>query len=150
LDQLTKYMALTNLQHLKPVVITPFLNLTLTFNRGVAFSFFNKVGFWPEVFLAIIAVIISIAMIIILLTLNPRKRWLACALSLIIGGATGNILDRLIHSYVVDFIDFHFYGWHWPAFNLADSAISIGVIMIIIDIFLPRQGNGHPPVHHKP
>ena len=138
-DQLTKTWATDNLPFAQSVALTPFLNFTLLHNTGAAFSFLADAGGWQRWFFIGLAAIISIGLFIWILRLSAKQRWLGIALALILGGAIGNLIDRIIYGYVIDFIDFYYQQWHWPAFNIADSAISIGVFMLLIDALFPVE-----------
>lgn len=133
LDQLTKLWASSGLNYGEPVAILPSFNLTLMFNTGAAFSFLNDAGGWQRWLFAIIAIAVSTVLMLWLRRLGSAQRWLAVALALVLGGALGNLIDRLYLGYVIDFVDVYYDRWHWPAFNVADSAIFIGVVMLIID-----------------
>jgi signal peptidase II len=132
-DQLLKYWASTYLVYHEPVTVFPGLNLTLVHNTGAAFSFLRDAGGWQRWFFMLLSGGVSIALLLWLYHLPPRHRWLGCALALVLGGAVGNLWDRITLGYVVDFIDVYYSRWHWPAFNVADSAISSGAVMLIID-----------------
>ena len=132
LDQLTKILVGIYLQTEKFVSITSWLNLVLVYNTGAAFSFLASAGGWQRYFF-IVSSIVIIAGILFFLRRNAGQRLFSLALSLILGGAAGNLIDRLLYGQVTDFIDFHIWGWHWPAFNVADSAITIGAILLVID-----------------
>jgi len=128
LDQLTKWLAVKNLTYQLPVEVFSGLNWTLLHNFGAAFSFLSNAGGWQRWFFLIVGVIITIVLVV-WLKRSPKSDWRTCLpLSLIIGGAIGNLIDRFYLGYVVDFIDV----WHWPAFNLADSAISVGAVLLIL------------------
>jgi len=114
--------------------VTPFLNLVLVFNKGAAFSFLAGADGWQTPFFAAIAVVASIV-ISFLIVRNRNKPLFCAALALILGGALGNLYDRLVYGMVVDFLDFHAAGWHWPAFNVADSAITVGAAILIVESF---------------
>ncbi len=116
--------------------ITPFFNLVLAHNTGAAFSFLAGAGGWQRWLFTIITVVIS-AGLIVLLRRHARNVLLACAFALVLGGALGNLYDRLTLGYVVDFLDFHWAGSHFPAFNVADSAITIGVALLLWDGIRP-------------
>jgi signal peptidase II len=131
LDQLTKWSALSNLQMGIPEYVLPFMNWLLLFNPGAAFSFLAQGSGWQRWFFTILGLIACIY-IIWLLRKSQNDKLLCVALSLILGGALGNVLDRIMFGAVVDFIDLHYANWHWPAFNLADSAICIGAALIIL------------------
>ncbi|MCU7836404.1 MAG: signal peptidase II [gamma proteobacterium symbiont of Taylorina sp.] len=123
------------------VVIPGWFNLTLAHNAGAAFSFLANESGWQRWFFAIIAISVSLVIFFWIKRLQSHERWLAIALALVLGGALGNLWDRLTLGYVVDFLDVYYLNretltaMHWPAFNIADSAISIGAVMLIIDAF---------------
>lgn len=131
LDLLTKYMASHFLNYAQPVEVLPFFNLTLLHNPGAAFSFLADHPGWQRWFFATVAVGASIGLTIWLSRLRADEKLLAIALPLIIGGALGNLYDRLVHGYVVDFLSFHAAGWYYPAFNVADIGITLGAIGLI-------------------
>jgi signal peptidase II len=133
LDQLSKLWASSALDYGEPVSVMPMFNLTLMHNTGAAFSFLSSAGGWQRWFFAVVAVVISTVLLVWLKRLQPGQRWLAVALALVLGGALGNVWDRLYLGYVIDFIDVYYQQWHWPAFNVADSAIFVGAVMLIID-----------------
>ena len=133
LDQLTKYIASTSLEMFKPVAVMPMFNWALMHNTGAAFSFLADAGGWQRWFFALIAVVVSTVIVLWIKRLQQHEKWQAIALALILGGAIGNVIDRIWLGYVVDFIQVYYQQWYWPAFNIADSAIFIGVVMIIID-----------------
>jgi len=132
-DQLTKLWAISALAYADPVSLMPSFNLTLMYNTGAAFSFLSEAGGWQRWFFAVVAVLISTVLLIWLKKLKPEQRWLAVAITLVLGGALGNVWDRLYLGHVIDFIDIYYHQWHWPAFNIADSAICVGAVMMIID-----------------
>ena len=133
LDQMTKSLASTFLLLGSSVPIFPSFNFTLLHNTGAAFSLLAQAGEWTRWFLTLLALVVSSIIVLWLHRLKVSQRWLACALALILGGAVGNVIDRLIYGYVIDFIDIYYQIWHWPAFNIADSAISVGAVMLAID-----------------
>ena len=114
-------------------------DLVLVHNRGASFGIFSDAPGWASVALIVFAILISIALAIWMWRVNETL--LAVALALVIGGAVGNVIDRIRFGAVVDFLDFHVAGWHWPAFNIADSAITIGVILLILDSLKSRPEN---------
>jgi signal peptidase II len=140
-DQLTKFAATDYLAQHGEIHLTPFLNLVLVHNTGAAFGFLNGAGGWQNVFFIIVAVAASIFILWMYRRLSVRDKLLAIALMLVLGGALGNLIDRLIHGYVIDFIDVYYGTWHWPAFNVADSAITIGAVLLVIDAL--RPGSRH-------
>jgi len=107
----------------------------LTYNKGAAFSFLASAGGWQDTFLTIVGLAAS-AFILYLLSRHGHQKLFSCALALILGGAIGNVIDRIVYGHVIDFLDFHWGGWHWPAFNLADSAIVAGAGLLILDELL--------------
>lgn len=132
-DQFSKYAATKYLIYQQANEIFPGFNLTLVHNTGAAFSFLSQAGGWQRWFFIVLTSVISIGLIYWLSTLPRRRIWLAAALALVLGGALGNLWDRISLGYVIDFIDVFYNHWHWPAFNVADSCISIGAGMLIID-----------------
>jgi signal peptidase II len=130
LDQLSKWSALSNLQLGVSEPVLPFMNWLLLFNPGAAFSFLAQSSGWQRWFFTVLGLAAS-AYIVWLLRKSLGDKMLCWALSLILGGALGNVLDRIMYGAVVDFIDLHYANWHWPAFNIADSAICIGAALII-------------------
>jgi len=131
LDQWTKGLAIEGLQLFHPVPVAPFFNLTLAHNQGAAFSFLGDASGWQRWFLAAIAVVMSVIIVVWIARMAPDERLRPAALALILGGALGNLYDRLALGYVIDFIDWYYQAWHWPAFNIADSAITVGAILYI-------------------
>lgn len=132
LDQITKVWVQTSLLDLQmPVEITSFFNLVLAYNHGISFSMLQAGSGLQVAALTVMALAI-VAILVTWLRRGPSSI-VAWALSLIIGGALGNVIDRIRLGAVVDFLDFHVGGWHWPAFNVADSAICIGVVLILLD-----------------
>ena len=131
-DQLTKLAAVEWLDPTSTVAIAPMLNLVLAYNTGAAFSLLSTAGGWQRWLFIGLAVVISAFIVHWLHSLPRSARWTPLALSLILGGAAGNVIDRVRIGAVVDFIDVHAGGWHWPAFNLADSAICIGAALLVL------------------
>jgi signal peptidase II len=138
LDQLTKGLAEHYLQYGAPVPLTPWFNLTLQYNSGAAFSFLSDAGGWQRYFFSIVAAVISLVLVVWLYRLPRGQHLLALALALILGGAIGNLWDRLVLGHVIDFISVHYGGYYFPAFNLADSAITVGAVCMILDSFWVR------------
>lgn len=139
LDWLTKHWASANLELFTPQVLTDWLNLHLAHNRGAAFSLFSEAGGWQRWFLTTISAVVSV-ILLVWLWKTPAGGWRqSLSLSLVLGGAIGNLIDRVQLGYVVDFIDFHYRGSHFPAFNLADSAITLGMMLLIIDSIWPSH-----------
>jgi len=135
LDQITKAIASAELLMFDPVAVMPMFNFTLMHNEGAAFSFLSDAGGWQRWFFTVLATVVSIAIFIWIKKLTPQEKGMAISLSLILGGAIGNLIDRVRFGYVVDFIDVYYNTWHWPAFNIADSAIFVGAIIMIIFSF---------------
>lgn len=141
LDQWTKWLVLEALQPYQTIeAIGGFLNWTLAFNTGAAFSFLANAGGWQRWLLSALAAIIALVLAV-WLARTPRSDWrTALPLSLIIGGALGNLLDRVRLGHVVDFVDVYFGDWHYPAFNLADSAVCVGAVLLILFGFFTPTG----------
>ncbi len=139
IDQLSKYWVLTTLSFEIPKTLCPGLNLTLTYNVGAAFSLFSWGDGWQRWLFMLIAIIVSLILIIWLVRLSKQQVRLASGLALILGGAVGNLIDRIYYGYVIDFIDFHIGQWHWYTFNIADTAITIGAGLLILDIILNKK-----------
>jgi signal peptidase II len=138
-DQATKSIVLARFNLGEGVVVTPFFNLVLVYNKGAAFSFLSDAPGWQTPLLAGFA-LIAIGVVSYLLVRSPGRRILDCGLALVLGGALGNVIDRLRFGQVVDFLDFHAGAWHWPAFNVADSAITVGAVLLILDGFRKHEG----------
>ena len=132
LDQGTKWMAEAALDPYLPVPLVPSLNLTLMYNEGAAFSFLAGAGGWQRWFFAGLATLVTIALGVWLHRLKATERMTAIGIALVMGGAVGNLIDRILTGRVVDFIDVYYADWHWPAFNLADSAITLGVALLLV------------------
>jgi signal peptidase II len=139
LDQYTKGLASGNLDYGRPVEVFSWFNLTLQHNSGAAFSFLSDAGGWQRYFFSIIAAVISVVLVIWLFRLQDKQWLLALSLALILGGALGNLWDRLALGYVVDFISVHYGGRYFPAFNIADSAISVGAACMLLESFLSKE-----------
>ncbi|MDB5769780.1 MAG: signal peptidase [Burkholderiales bacterium] len=132
LDQITKIAITRAFSFGESLPLTSFFNLVLTYNKGAAFSFLASESGWQRYFFTAIAVA-AVLFIIYLLKRHPGQRLFGFALSLILGGAIGNLIDRVLYGHVIDFLDFHVNNWHWPAFNVADSAIFVGAGLFIYD-----------------
>ncbi len=137
-DQLTKWLirdlVLDSVWRIK---VTDFFNTVEVWNRGVSFGFFANDSPWTPHLLSALA--IAITAILVFWLRKAETRFVAIAIGIVIGGAVGNVIDRIIWGHVFDFLDFHIAGYHWPAFNVADSAISIGVILILLDGFIAKR-----------
>lgn len=139
-DQVTKVWVLSALTPYEPVAVTPFFNLVLVHNTGAAFSLLAEAGGWQRWFFVVLTVVIAAIVSVWLCRSAGRGgRATPLALSLVLGGAIGNLIDRLRFGHVVDFLDFHAAGWHWPAFNLADSAISCGAVLLVLLALAGRE-----------
>ena len=131
-DQLSKWWILAGVMNPPTVIpVTPFFNIVLVWNRGVSFGILNQESAWLPWLLSALALAISAALFAWLVRADGRR--LAAGLGLVIGGALGNVVDRLRFGAVVDFLDVHGWGYHWPAFNVADAAITVGVGLLLID-----------------
>lgn len=138
IDQVTKYLIAQNFTIHKVVEVAAFFNLVLVYNPGAAFSFLSDAAGWQRGFFIFIAFAAS-AWIVYLLRKYPGQTLFCFALSLVLAGALGNVIDRILFGAVIDFLDFHAYGWHWPAFNVADAAITCGAVLLVWDGFHPRK-----------
>ena len=161
IDQFTKQWASDALQLFRTVELMPMLNLYLAHNEGAAFSFLSNAGGWQRWFFTLIALVISTALVLWMRKLQKHELWITIGLALILGGALGNVIDRILFGYVIDFIQFYYhaqsclpgftllYAGHapqciWPAFNIADSAITVGAAILILDgiVNLKRKRHG--------
>jgi signal peptidase II len=138
-DQLTKWAVLARFAPGERLEVTQFFNLVLAFNKGAAFSFLAGAGGWQTPVLVAFAIIAAVV-VSVMLVRSPGRRLFCAGLALILGGALGNVIDRLRYGHVVDFLDLHAAGWHWPAFNVADSAITVGAALLIVDGFRHHEG----------
>lgn len=140
IDQLSKAAAEWWLVEFRPVPVLPSFNLTLLYNEGAAFSFLGDAGGWQRWFFLIATTVIIVVLIRWLRELRPDETWKGAGYASIIGGALGNLIDRIATGRVVDFLDFYIGDYHWPAFNIADSAITVGVVVLIVaTLFDPGQ-----------
>ncbi|MFI3198796.1 MAG: signal peptidase II [Methylococcaceae bacterium] len=135
LDQGTKLAVDGSMKLYQSIPVLPFFKLTYVHNTGAAFSFLSEAGGWQRWFFAGLALAISCVIAVWLARLKQHETLLAVALSLVLGGAIGNLIDRLAYGYVIDFLDVYYQTWHWPAFNIADSAITLGVILMLLESF---------------
>lgn len=143
LDQATKYLASTQLQFHVPVAVMPSFNWFLAHNTGAAFSFLSDAGGWQRWFFIGLAALVALVIVSWLRKLEGWQTWLAAALALILGGAIGNVIDRIYHGYVIDFIQWYYASYYLPAFNIADAAISVGAAILIIDgLFGSKKASG--------
>ena len=141
LDYATKIAVLGAFAPGEGRALAPFFNLVLVFNKGAAFSFLATAQGWQTFFFAAIAIIASVV-ISVLIMKSQEKKLFCGGLALILGGAIGNLYDRIAYGHVVDFLDFHAAGWHFPAFNVADSAITVGAGILILESFLHHEPAG--------
>lgn len=137
LDQWSKAVITSHFQHGESMPVTGFFNLVLAHNQGAAFSFLNEAGGWQRWLFSALAIAASV-WIILLLQRHQSQKLFCFALALIMGGALGNLVDRIAYGYVVDFLDFHWNTYSFPSFNLADSAITCGAALWLLDSFLNR------------
>lgn len=135
LDQISKQVVLATIQFGETIYVAPFWNWVLTYNSGAAFSFLAGAGGWQRWFFTVLALAVS-GWIVFMLRQHAAQRLLSLALALIMGGALGNVIDRIRFGAVVDFVQWHAAGFYWPAFNVADSAITIGAVLMIWDQFI--------------
>ena len=138
-DQVTKALVLARFSLGERLELTGFFNMVLVYNKGAAFSFLSDAGGWQTPALVGFA-LAAIGIVGTFIVRSPGRTMLLAGLALILGGALGNLIDRLRFGQVVDFLDFHAAGWHWPAFNVADSAITIGAVVLILEGFVHREG----------
>ena len=132
-DQLTKLAVSTLMSYGQSIPLTGFFNMVHVWNTGAAFSFLADAGGWQRYFFIVITLGVSIALVVMLR--RPRPRAEALGYSLVLGGALGNGFDRVVRGYVVDYLDFYWRNWHWPAFNLADTGITLGVFLLMLNTF---------------
>ncbi len=143
LDQASKIWISARFDLFDRVELLPFLNLVLVYNPGAAFSFLSDASGWQRWLFTGLALVVSGVILVWMRRLRCTERAPAMGLALILGGALGNVWDRLQHGHVVDFIDVYYRDWHWPAFNVADSAITIGVVLLIYDAMTGHRRAGH-------
>ena len=141
LDQAAKYLAEALLVIHQPIPVLPSFNLMLTYNTGAAFSFLADAGGWQRWFFLSLGLMVSIGLVAWLYRLKPEEKRLAAALALILGGAIGNLIDRAWLGQVIDFIQLYYDHWYWPAFNIADSAITLGATLLVLDSFWSREAS---------
>ncbi len=139
IDQITKLWIDSSMRLFESIPLTSFFNLTYVHNTGAAFSFLSEAGGWQRWFFALLALVISGVLIVWMVRLKQHERLMAAALSLVLGGAIGNLIDRVAYGYVIDFLDFYYQSWHWPAFNVADMAICLGVFLMLLENFQSEQ-----------
>jgi len=143
-DQATKAIVLGRFSYGERLELTGFFNLVLVYNKGAAFSFLSDAAGWQTPLLIGFAVV-AIGILGTLIMRSSGRRLFCTGLALILGGALGNLIDRFRYDQVVDFLDLHAAGWHWPAFNVADSAITIGAVLLILEGFAHHEGRARAP-----
>jgi len=141
LDQASKHVIEAAFEYGETLVFTSFFNFTLAYNTGAAFSFLADAGGWQRWFFAVIALVASVLLSVWIARCAQQKPREAFALAFILGGAVGNLYDRIVLGHVVDFIVVHYQDNYWPAFNLADSAISLGAAVLIIDMLFSKENS---------
>lgn len=145
LDQVVKILISHHMGLFNSIRLTPFLRLKLLHNSGAAFSFLSQAAGWQRWFFIALGLVVSVIILLWLRKLPRRsRRLLGIGLALVLGGALGNVIDRVAYGYVIDFIDFFYRNWHFPSFNIADSAITVGAILVIIDTLFAGHDSGKP------
>jgi signal peptidase II len=139
LDQISKQIVDASMRIHETIPLLPMFQLTYLRNQGAAFSFLSNAGGWQRWFFIGLAVSASLLIVYWLRHLGRKKNWEAAAWALVMGGAVGNLIDRVLYGSVIDFLDVFCGNWHWPAFNLADSAITIGIAMLLLDALRPQR-----------
>ena len=139
LDQLSKIWIDISMSLYQSIPVFPGFSITYARNYGAAFSFLSDAGGWQRWFFAALAAGISVGLVIYLKSLKKDETLLAISLSLILGGAVGNLIDRVIYGYVIDFLDVYYQAYHWPVFNIADSAITVGVVFMLFESFVGKD-----------
>ena len=142
-DQATKWLANTQLEYHQAVPVMPYVEWFLSYNTGAAFSFLADAGGWQRWFFTLLAIVISIVLVVWLSRLDEQEKLTAAALSLILGGAIGNVIDRIVLGHVIDFIQVWLGSYPWPAFNVADSAIFLGAISLILSGMIAPHRQAH-------
>jgi signal peptidase II len=141
-DQITKRVVDSAMQLHQTIELIPYFQLTYMRNQGAAFSFLSGAGGWQRWFFIGLAIVASVFIFIWLRKLDLSRRREAVAWALVLGGALGNLIDRILYGYVIDFLDVYVGDWHWPAFNVADSAITLGVVLLLLDSFKTQPVEG--------
>lgn len=141
LDQATKLIVDSQLVLHQAVAVVPFFNLTLIYNEGAAFSFLADADGWQRWFFIVLSAVVSVVLAVWLTRLKRHENFLAFGLALVLGGALGNLIDRIAYGHVVDFIQVYYQSWYFPTFNVADSAISVGATILIVTSLFSRQEN---------
>jgi signal peptidase II len=138
-DRITKISIQHQFQLYDSIRVTSFFNLTLAYNKGAAFSFLNSAPGWQMWMFGAIATLVSASLVIWMLRLKKTERWVSIALAFIVGGAIGNLWDRICYGHVIDFIQWHIGNFYWPVFNIADSAICVGAVMLVLDAIFRKK-----------
>ncbi|HCO58421.1 MAG TPA: signal peptidase II [Burkholderiales bacterium] len=150
IDQLTKIATIDLLSLGSGIEVTPFFNFVHVRNPGAAFSFLADASGWQRWFFSGLAVVVS-AWLGFMIWQSPDDKLFCVAASLMMSGALGNLIDRVVHGEVIDFLDFHWAGWHWPAFNVADSAITVGAVLFVwVEILRYRKAKANSLDHEHP
>ncbi len=139
LDQISKFWITTSMFLYESIGVIPFFQLTYVQNQGAAFSFLNDAGGWQRWLFICLSLVASIFITLWLSRLPKTEKMQSGGLAMVLGGAIGNLIDRVIYGYVIDFLDVYYQNWHWPVFNLADSAITVGVFVLLLDSFRNRD-----------
>jgi signal peptidase II len=134
-DQVSKVTVASSMHLYESIALVPSFQLTYVHNPGAAFSFLSDAGGWQRWFFIALSSVVSVLISIWLVRLPAALRWQAIGLALVLGGAVGNLVDRVLYGYVIDFLDVYYRSWHWPAFNVADAAITIGAVILLVDSF---------------
>jgi len=139
-DQCTKLLADGLLALHESIAVLPVLAIRKAYNSGAAFSFLGDASGWQRWFFIVLAIAVILLLVTWLRRLPAEQKWTALALALILGGAAGNLVDRVVYGHVIDFIDVYYGSWHWPTFNVADSAISVGAFLLLLEALTGRHG----------
>ncbi|MGB5325836.1 MAG: signal peptidase II [Pseudomonadales bacterium] len=145
-DQLSKHLVQVNFELYERLPLMPMLDFTLVYNEGAAWSFLSDAGGWQRWLFTAISSVVSMVLVIWLARVATQERLLCFSLAAILGGAIGNLIDRILLGKVVDFVLVYYRDWHFPAFNLADSAITIGAIAMLLDIFIGGEESPQQPL----
>jgi signal peptidase II len=132
LDQITKLLAVAYLPYQQQHALLSFFNLTLTHNEGAAFGFLSEAGGWQRWFFASLAIVVTLGIVYWLRQIRGKQAWLEFSLCLVLGGALGNLFDRIYHGHVIDFLQVHYHNWYFPTFNVADTAITLGAFLLLV------------------
>lgn len=141
LDQASKLWIQAGFEEYEVLRVWPVFNLTLVYNTGAAFSLLDDAGGWQRWFFITVGVVVSVILVVWMGRLKAHERLTGYGLALIVGGAVGNLIDRIVLGKVVDFLQWHWHDWYWPSFNVADSALTLGVVLLLADGFLGEQAS---------